>query len=202
MWAVSFGICAGADSSLSISSGGRRCSSSPCQHNGVCEDSIRGYTCTCAEGYEGENCAFGKALPPSEEPHLILPQAVPMKPHPALPWCRLPNAYPCAGWNTQLWQSRVVCAACLPTKHYGIPRFQRLSQCPEPPFSGHAAKELKPNPLLGTPQSQPCRCHLCCLAACPAVVPGLVEQGCGARVASQAPSCFGGHTAPQDSPWG
>ncbi|NXG07770.1 PROZ protein, partial [Sakesphorus luctuosus] len=40
--------------------GGRRCSSSPCQHNGVCEDSIRGYTCTCAEGYEGENCAFAK----------------------------------------------------------------------------------------------------------------------------------------------
>uniref|UniRef100_A0A8C3M907 Uncharacterized protein n=1 Tax=Geospiza parvula TaxID=87175 RepID=A0A8C3M907_GEOPR len=37
-----------------------RCSSSPCQHNGVCEDSIRGYTCTCAEGYEGENCAFAK----------------------------------------------------------------------------------------------------------------------------------------------
>ncbi|NXP41895.1 PROZ protein, partial [Leiothrix lutea] len=40
--------------------GGRRCSSSPCQHNGVCEDSIRGYTCTCAEGYEGEDCAFAK----------------------------------------------------------------------------------------------------------------------------------------------
>ncbi|KAM9300692.1 vitamin K-dependent protein Z [Morus bassanus] len=40
--------------------GGRRCSSSPCQHNGVCKDSIRGYTCTCAEGYEGENCAFAK----------------------------------------------------------------------------------------------------------------------------------------------
>uniref|UniRef100_A0A8C4VAG9 Protein Z, vitamin K dependent plasma glycoprotein n=1 Tax=Falco tinnunculus TaxID=100819 RepID=A0A8C4VAG9_FALTI len=39
---------------------GRRCSSSPCQHNSVCEDSIRGYTCTCAEGYEGENCAFAK----------------------------------------------------------------------------------------------------------------------------------------------
>ncbi|NXY21770.1 PROZ protein, partial [Atrichornis clamosus] len=39
---------------------GRRCSSSPCQHNGVCEDNIRGYTCTCAEGYEGENCAFAK----------------------------------------------------------------------------------------------------------------------------------------------
>ena len=29
----------------------------------MCEDSIRGYTCTCAEGYEGENCAFGKAPP-------------------------------------------------------------------------------------------------------------------------------------------
>ncbi|NXO04595.1 PROZ protein, partial [Rhinopomastus cyanomelas] len=40
--------------------GGRRCSSSPCQHNGVCQDSIRGYTCTCTEGYEGENCAFAK----------------------------------------------------------------------------------------------------------------------------------------------
>ncbi|XP_069734129.1 vitamin K-dependent protein Z [Phaenicophaeus curvirostris] len=40
--------------------GGRRCSSSPCQHNGLCEDNIRGYTCTCAEGYEGENCAFAK----------------------------------------------------------------------------------------------------------------------------------------------
>lgn len=88
----------------------------------------------------------------------------------------------------------------LPAKHYGIPRFQRLSQCPEPPFSGHAAKELKPNPLLGTPQSQPCHCHLCCLAACPAVVPGLKEQGCGARGASQAPSCLGGHTAHKTVP--
>ncbi|NWH56660.1 PROZ protein, partial [Geococcyx californianus] len=39
---------------------GRRCSSSPCQHNGVCEDNIRGYTCTCAEGYEGQDCAFAK----------------------------------------------------------------------------------------------------------------------------------------------
>ncbi|NXU56630.1 PROZ protein, partial [Turnix velox] len=39
---------------------GRRCSSSPCQNNGVCEDNIRGYTCTCTEGYEGENCAFAK----------------------------------------------------------------------------------------------------------------------------------------------
>lgn len=40
--------------------GGQRCSSNPCQNDGVCEDSIRGYTCTCTEGYEGEDCAFAK----------------------------------------------------------------------------------------------------------------------------------------------
>ncbi|KFV65992.1 Vitamin K-dependent protein Z, partial [Dryobates pubescens] len=40
--------------------GGRKCSSSPCQHNGVCKDNIRGYTCTCTEGYEGENCGLAK----------------------------------------------------------------------------------------------------------------------------------------------
>uniref|UniRef100_A0A8C4JE92 Protein Z, vitamin K dependent plasma glycoprotein n=1 Tax=Dromaius novaehollandiae TaxID=8790 RepID=A0A8C4JE92_DRONO len=37
-----------------------RCSSNPCQHNSVCKDNIRSYTCTCADGYEGENCAFAK----------------------------------------------------------------------------------------------------------------------------------------------
>uniref|UniRef100_A0A8C0ITT2 Protein Z, vitamin K dependent plasma glycoprotein n=1 Tax=Chelonoidis abingdonii TaxID=106734 RepID=A0A8C0ITT2_CHEAB len=36
------------------------CSSNPCQHNGVCQDSIRGYTCTCTDGYEGLNCNFAK----------------------------------------------------------------------------------------------------------------------------------------------
>ncbi|NXX89929.1 PROZ protein, partial [Centropus bengalensis] len=46
--------------SCGISPGGRRCSSNPCQHDGVCKDNIRGYTCICAEGYEGENCAFAK----------------------------------------------------------------------------------------------------------------------------------------------
>ncbi|NXA54415.1 PROZ protein, partial [Nothocercus julius] len=39
---------------------GKRCSSNPCQHNGVCKDNIRSYTCTCVDGYEGENCAFAK----------------------------------------------------------------------------------------------------------------------------------------------
>ncbi|XP_065597098.1 vitamin K-dependent protein Z [Cyrtonyx montezumae] len=40
--------------------GGWRCSSSPCQHGGLCEDNIRGYTCTCTVGFEGEDCAFAK----------------------------------------------------------------------------------------------------------------------------------------------
>uniref|UniRef100_A0A452HHJ1 Uncharacterized protein n=1 Tax=Gopherus agassizii TaxID=38772 RepID=A0A452HHJ1_9SAUR len=39
---------------------GRQCSSNPCQHNGVCQDSIRGYTCTCTDAYEGPNCNFAK----------------------------------------------------------------------------------------------------------------------------------------------
>nr|XP_014436994.1 vitamin K-dependent protein Z isoform X4 [Pelodiscus sinensis] len=39
---------------------GRQCSSNPCQHNGACQDSIRSYTCTCTDGYEGENCNFAK----------------------------------------------------------------------------------------------------------------------------------------------
>lgn len=49
--------------------------------------------------------------------------------------------------------------------------------CPEPPFSGDEAKGLKTNHLMGTPQSQPCLCHLCCLAACPAVVPAVWPEG-------------------------
>ncbi|NXA40639.1 PROZ protein, partial [Eudromia elegans] len=40
--------------------GGQRCSSNPCQHDGVCTDSIRSYTCACADGYEGRDCAFAK----------------------------------------------------------------------------------------------------------------------------------------------
>uniref|UniRef100_A0A8D0GAG7 EGF-like domain-containing protein n=1 Tax=Sphenodon punctatus TaxID=8508 RepID=A0A8D0GAG7_SPHPU len=40
--------------------GGRQCSSNPCLHNGVCVDSIRSFTCSCADGYEGDNCAYAK----------------------------------------------------------------------------------------------------------------------------------------------
>ncbi|XP_055282839.1 vitamin K-dependent protein Z [Moschus berezovskii] len=40
--------------------GGSPCASQPCLNNGSCRDSIRSYTCTCAPGYEGPNCAFAK----------------------------------------------------------------------------------------------------------------------------------------------
>uniref|UniRef100_A0A8C6CM42 Protein Z, vitamin K dependent plasma glycoprotein n=1 Tax=Moschus moschiferus TaxID=68415 RepID=A0A8C6CM42_MOSMO len=39
---------------------GSPCASQPCLNNGSCRDSIRSYTCTCAPGYEGPNCAFAK----------------------------------------------------------------------------------------------------------------------------------------------
>uniref|UniRef100_A0A8C4MWG2 Vitamin K-dependent protein Z n=1 Tax=Equus asinus asinus TaxID=83772 RepID=A0A8C4MWG2_EQUAS len=40
--------------------GGSPCTSQPCRNNGSCQDSIRSYTCTCAPGYEGRDCAFAK----------------------------------------------------------------------------------------------------------------------------------------------
>ncbi|XP_054829802.1 vitamin K-dependent protein Z [Eublepharis macularius] len=40
--------------------GGQQCSLNPCLHNGVCKDTIRSYTCSCIDGYEGRNCAFAK----------------------------------------------------------------------------------------------------------------------------------------------
>ncbi|KAB0353566.1 hypothetical protein FD755_023728 [Muntiacus reevesi] len=40
--------------------GGSPCTSQPCLNNGSCQDTIRGYACTCAPGYEGPNCAFAK----------------------------------------------------------------------------------------------------------------------------------------------
>ncbi|XP_075056139.1 vitamin K-dependent protein Z isoform X2 [Mixophyes fleayi] len=38
--------------------GGRQCSSNPCMNNGVCIDTIRSYTCSCSDGYKGNNCQF------------------------------------------------------------------------------------------------------------------------------------------------
>ena len=32
------------------------CTSSPCQHAGLCVDKVAGYQCTCAPGYAGDNC--------------------------------------------------------------------------------------------------------------------------------------------------
>ncbi|XP_012389845.1 vitamin K-dependent protein Z [Orcinus orca] len=40
--------------------GGSPCVSRPCLNNGSCQDTIRGYTCTCAPGYDGRDCAFAK----------------------------------------------------------------------------------------------------------------------------------------------
>ncbi|XP_028693204.2 vitamin K-dependent protein Z isoform X2 [Macaca thibetana thibetana] len=40
--------------------GGSPCISQPCLHNGSCQDSIWGYTCTCSPGYEGSNCELGQ----------------------------------------------------------------------------------------------------------------------------------------------
>ncbi|XP_030057381.1 vitamin K-dependent protein Z [Microcaecilia unicolor] len=39
---------------------GRQCSSDPCMNNGTCEDTIRSYTCSCPEFYNGNNCQFAK----------------------------------------------------------------------------------------------------------------------------------------------
>ncbi|XP_035685536.1 cartilage intermediate layer protein 2-like [Branchiostoma floridae] len=32
------------------------CASDPCNNGGTCTDRVNGYTCDCAEGYEGDNC--------------------------------------------------------------------------------------------------------------------------------------------------
>jgi len=35
------------------------CVSTPCQNGGTCADGINGYTCTCANGWEGAQCQSG-----------------------------------------------------------------------------------------------------------------------------------------------
>ena len=32
------------------------CASSPCQNGGTCSDGVNKYTCTCADGFNGDNC--------------------------------------------------------------------------------------------------------------------------------------------------
>ena len=38
------------------------CASSPCQNGGTCTDMVDGYNCTCAAGYDGENCEYGSSV--------------------------------------------------------------------------------------------------------------------------------------------
>ena len=36
------------------------CASSPCQNGGTCLDLVNGFTCDCADGYEGTHCQTSK----------------------------------------------------------------------------------------------------------------------------------------------
>ena len=36
------------------------CYPSPCKNNGTCIDGVNNYTCACAPGFEGNNCAISK----------------------------------------------------------------------------------------------------------------------------------------------
>ena len=35
------------------------CSPNPCQNGGTCTDGVNSYTCSCVEGYTGNNCLIG-----------------------------------------------------------------------------------------------------------------------------------------------
>lgn len=37
---------------------GDQCENNPCQNQGLCQDGLKEYTCTCLEGFEGKNCEF------------------------------------------------------------------------------------------------------------------------------------------------
>ncbi|XP_062865384.1 protein Z, vitamin K-dependent plasma glycoprotein b isoform X2 [Trichomycterus rosablanca] len=47
---------------------GDQCNSSPCQHGGVCKDTIGGYNCQCTETYSGLNCEKDVSECPAEGP--------------------------------------------------------------------------------------------------------------------------------------
>ena len=36
------------------------CASSPCQNEGICNDLVNSYTCTCPPRYKGERCEISK----------------------------------------------------------------------------------------------------------------------------------------------
>ena len=36
------------------------CADQLCLNGGTCSDGLNDYTCTCADGYTGENCGVGK----------------------------------------------------------------------------------------------------------------------------------------------
>ena len=38
------------------------CVNNPCQNGGICQDLFRGYQCTCAPGWNGNNCTTGEKL--------------------------------------------------------------------------------------------------------------------------------------------
>ena len=39
-----------------------KCSSNPCQNEGVCMDGVNSYTCQCRDGYSGANCETSEYL--------------------------------------------------------------------------------------------------------------------------------------------
>ena len=38
------------------------CTPDPCQNEGVCEDLVNDYNCTCTPGWEGKDCAISRKL--------------------------------------------------------------------------------------------------------------------------------------------
>ena len=36
------------------------CADQPCLNGGTCSDGLNDYTCTCVDGYTGEDCGVGK----------------------------------------------------------------------------------------------------------------------------------------------
>ena len=36
------------------------CNNNPCQNGGTCTNTIGGYNCTCAQGFEGKHCDQGR----------------------------------------------------------------------------------------------------------------------------------------------